>query len=75
MRDIQVAAENDRFLAVQFPDIRQESVFPFHSVRKPEKTVLGIGRIDRQEEEIRELQCDYPSFMVKGILPDSQPDG
>ena len=64
MRHIKVTAEDNRLLLVQFFNVAQEVVFPLHAVVKAFQSVLGIGDIYRDEEEVFILQGYYSSLMV-----------
>ena len=50
VRDVQIAAVNDRLFRVQPQQIRAQRVFPLHAVWKALEAVLRIGRINNAEQ-------------------------
>ena len=75
MRDVQIAAVNDRLFRVQPQQIRAQCVFPLHAVWKALEAVLRIGRIAADEIEFRVLRRDEPTFVVVRVKAQPILDG
>ena len=75
MRDVQIAAVNDRLFRVQPQQIRAQRVFPLHAVWKALEAVLRIGRIAADEIEFRVLRRDEPTFVVVRVKAQPILDG
>ena len=50
--NVQIAAYNDGLLFVKTMQVSLEVVFPSHAIVKPTESVLSVGRIHRDEEEV-----------------------
>ena len=64
MRDVHVAADDDRLCFVQLFDIGAEIVLPLHPVVQPLEAVLRIGHIDRDEIKVVVFRRDDPTLVV-----------
>ena len=71
MRHIKVTAEDNRLLLVLFFNVAQEVVFPLHAVVKAFQSVLSVGDIYCDEEEVFILQCYNSSLMVMFFYADA----
>ena len=69
--NVHVAADNHAFALGQAADIGPEGIFPLHAVIQPFEAVLGIGRIDIHQIEIRHLECQHSPFVVVFLNPDA----
>ena len=68
MGHVQVAAENDRFLAIESLQIAAEIILPCHPIVQSLQTILRIGRVAAHQEEIVHLKRYHAPFMVVFIL-------
>src|SRR5882672_52412 len=64
VRDIEVAAKNDRLGLLQLLAIGEEGRIPvFESQRQAAEVVLGIGRVDRHDIKFLEFRRHDPAFL------------
>ena len=64
MGHVQIAADQHRFLRVQFQQIVAESILPYLPVRQPGQSVLGVRRVHIYQIKLRELTGDDTAFVV-----------
>ena len=67
---VHIAADDHGLLGVQPLQVGAEIVLPLHAVVDALELVLGVGRIDRHQPEIRVFQRDDPALGV--VLWDAQ---
>ena len=70
MCHIKVATTDHRFLLLQFQEISQEILFPFHTVFQTAELALGVGSIYSHKIILFEFQCDDTSFFIMLLYPD-----
>ncbi len=70
---VEIAAEDDRLRRFEPFYVREKIRVPLHAVIEPGKTVLGVRRVDVDEEESVELEGDDPALPV--VLGDSHAAG
>ena len=75
MGHVEVAADDDRLVPVQFQQVLAEVVFPFHAVRQAGQFALGIGCIAGHEVVFREFQGDQAPFVVVLVDAHTVADG
>ena len=61
---IEVATDDDGLLAVQPVEIGLEVGLPLHAVGEAAQLVLGVGRIDADQEEVGHLQREDAPLVV-----------
>lgn len=71
VRDIEVAADDDRLLRIQSHEVRAERILPLHAVSEALEAALRVRRVDRHEVAVGELQCDHTALVV--VLLDAEP--
>lgn len=69
MGAIEVAADDDGFLRIEFRDVFPEFVFPVHTVIETGKFCLRIRRIYVYKEKVFEFECEYAAFFVVTLDP------
>ena len=70
MRDIHIAAHDDRLILVQTAQIVAEGVLPPHTVIQPLEAVLRIRRVDRDQIKFAVVRRDDAALMV--VLVDAE---
>ncbi len=69
MGAIEVAADDDGFLRIEFRDVFPEFVFPVHTVIETGKFCLRIRRIYVYKEKVFEFEREYSAFLVVTLDP------
>ena len=64
MRDVHVAADDDRLFLVQLLEVRAERVLERHAEIDAHELALGVRRIDRDEVELRVFRADHAALGV-----------
>ena len=69
MSDVEISTCDHRLFLLQLLEICQEIVLPAHAVIKALELILGVGRIDADQEEVGHLQREDAPLV--GVLLDA----
>ena len=73
VRDVQIAAEDDRLLGVELLQVAAQVVLPLHAVVDARQLVLGVGHIEVHKVKIRVFQRDGAPLVVVDVLVETVP--
>ena len=74
MRDVQIAAVDDRLLLVKSLDVGEEVVLPAHAVVEALEAVLTVRGVDGDEVEVVILERDDPALVIVLVDADAIAD-